>query len=62
MLYIELIPKGKPPPQWERKARETNYFNKFELDFKLNLRVKAKTTKYISNIQQVYYLERRLFL
>jgi hypothetical protein len=62
MLYIELIHKGKPPPQGGSNARETNYFNKFELDLPPDLWVKAKTTEYISNVQQVYYLNRRLFL
>ncbi|MBH8560856.1 hypothetical protein I8748_01450 [Nostoc sp. CENA67] len=63
MFHIQAAPK-----RWDKlnspknKADSTCKTSQVEpVDNKSSQFAKAKTTEYISNTQQVYYLERRLF-
>lgn len=57
MFYIQVVQerRGRKAPSTS-KPSEVEARNKKSSKF-----AKAKTTEYISNTQQVYYLERRLF-
>ncbi|GAB1543285.1 hypothetical protein NUACC21_59590 [Scytonema sp. NUACC21] len=61
MLYIALILQLKPPPK-EEKNQKTSHIDNPELDVHCVNQSQVKTPEYIHKIQEIHYLERRLFL
>ncbi|QSJ18365.1 hypothetical protein JYQ62_06020 [Nostoc sp. UHCC 0702] len=63
MFHIQAAQKHwDKPKSAKNKAGSTSKTSQVEaVDNKNSQFAKAKTTEYISNTQQVYYLERRLF-
>ncbi|MFH7027124.1 MAG: hypothetical protein ACHBN1_17365 [Heteroscytonema crispum UTEX LB 1556] len=63
MFYIQVVQKhwDKTESPTKKSPRTSKLSSVKEINKKNAQFAKAKTDEYISNIQQVYYLERRMF-
>ncbi|KYC38339.1 hypothetical protein WA1_39100 [Scytonema hofmannii PCC 7110] len=61
MLYIMLLLQLKPPPKEEKNQKKSD-IDRSELDLNSDNETKTKIPEYLHRVQEIHYLERRLFL